>query len=343
MPGKCPPGCQCNKHVHVVKTSYEKVCEECEQSFTAKYSNTRFCSGLCNQRSYERRNREKIRAGHRQRQAARRVELREYRRQWAEANKEHIAAQKRAKYDADSADPEKAERRRQAQRAYYLKNRDRLLDQKRTASRKAGRADALRHIHGPEGPTLFDTLWAAQDGKCYLCGEQLRPDLNRQIHLDHDHSCCPLGRSCERCRRGLACKPCNLIIGMAGDDAGKLARIAANLQQANALVQKRMLLPREPRLTRSHDFVCEECGEKFTASRSDARCCSQLCYGRLRQRERAEARGVADCDKICAECGAAFASKRGTATYCTKRCSNRARLRRLEAEGGALTSQPALY
>lgn len=81
-------------------------------------------------------------------------------------------------------------------------------------------------------------LWKEQDGRCYLCGRPLGPELMAVI--EHDHRCCPPNRSCPDCRRGLACSPCNQIIGFAHDDADLLERIAANLRPAVAAVTARL-------------------------------------------------------------------------------------------------------
>lgn len=41
----------------------------------------------------------------------------------------------------------------------------------------------------------------------------------RPVHaVDHDHSCCPGGRSCGRCVRGILCRKCNVAIGYLNDD-----------------------------------------------------------------------------------------------------------------------------
>lgn len=47
--------------------------------------------------------------------------------------------------------------------------------------------------------------------------------------VDHDHNCCPKGRRCEKCTRGLLCRPCNLALGLLGDDAEKLRGLASYL------------------------------------------------------------------------------------------------------------------
>ena len=115
------------------------------------------------------------------------------------------------------------ERRRADNRAYHKANRERL-----NSDSKIGRwPRQLRRQHGltPEG---WASIWQSQDGCCYLCSDPLTG--GRNVHIDHDHSCCPPNYSCQRCRRGLACNFCNAIIGMARDDPERLHRIAHNLE-----------------------------------------------------------------------------------------------------------------
>jgi Recombination endonuclease VII len=86
-----------------------------------------------------------------------------------------------------------------------------------------------------------DVLYEQQNGRCYLCGGELLLDVTRAVQLDHDHSCCPgpAQTSCGLCRRGLACKRCNRLIGMVQDNPDLLRRIAGNLETANAVVRQR--------------------------------------------------------------------------------------------------------
>lgn len=81
--------------------------------------------------------------------------------------------------------------------------------------------------HGKLIHDWISATWEQQDGKCYLCGDPL--PQGRNLAVDHDHTCCPARHSCPYCRRGLACSPCNQIIGLAGDDPERLRKIAENL------------------------------------------------------------------------------------------------------------------
>lgn len=90
------------------------------------------------------------------------------------------------------------------------------------------RAYRERANHGRSG--VRAELWRKQDGLCYLCQRELGP--HRMAVIEHDHRCCPPARSCDVCRRGLACGPCNRIIAFVSDDPALLELIAANLRNA---------------------------------------------------------------------------------------------------------------
>ena len=64
----------------------------------------------------------------------------------------------------------------------------------------------------------FEEMMLPQNRKCHNpgCGVD-----NVELHLDHDHSCCPPGKfesrtrlSCGSCVRGWLCRPCNVSLGM---------------------------------------------------------------------------------------------------------------------------------
>jgi hypothetical protein len=99
--------------------------------------------------------------------------------------------------------------------------------------------EANVHRHAMSRAEWFQIL-AQQDGLCYLCNKPLNLDSPREVHVDHDHRCCQSAGSCRYCRRGLACRACNGIIGFASDDPATLRLIADNLEAAIAHVSHRL-------------------------------------------------------------------------------------------------------
>lgn len=67
----------------------------------------------------------------------------------------------------------------------------------------------------------------SQGGVCAGCGGPNRAERN--LHIDHDHACCPGTYSCGRCIRGLLCSQCNTALGLLGDDVTKVMNLAAYL------------------------------------------------------------------------------------------------------------------
>ena len=129
----------------------------------------------------------------------------------AEAERRHVRnAEKRPRRAADSA-----------------KHREAALKAGLSLNAWASR----RSKHGVDVDTWWADVFAKQGGKCYLCDDPLDISTSGAIHIDHDHSCCPSGQSCARCRRGLAHKACNTLIGLAGDDPDRLERITHNLRK----------------------------------------------------------------------------------------------------------------
>ena len=47
-------------------------------------------------------------------------------------------------------------------------------------------------------------------GGCECCGAT--EHKGRGWTIDHDHRCCPPGKSCGKCIRGVLCHPCNMVI-----------------------------------------------------------------------------------------------------------------------------------
>lgn len=54
---------------------------------------------------------------------------------------------------------------------------------------------------------------------CDICG-----DSDSRLVFDHDHSCCPPGRACDECIRGVLCNGCNSILGHSRDSKETLYR-----------------------------------------------------------------------------------------------------------------------
>jgi hypothetical protein len=107
---------------------------------------------------------------------------------------------------------------REAQRAHYARNSERILEARR-----------LKHF----GMTRkdYDALLVSQGGVCRICGEPETRERNGKplaLSIDHDHACCPEpSRSCGRCVRGLLCNSCNHGLGLFRDNA-KALRAAAD-------------------------------------------------------------------------------------------------------------------
>lgn len=217
-----------------------KTCLECGSGFTSKRSDAQFCSRPCNKRFYARENRQRINEWHRKWRQDHPDEAAAIRQRHQEKHGEQVRIRKHERYEAMKADPEQWQAYQQMQREWYEAHRDEVIH--RVKERR--QQDPFAHLYwkhgGTDWRTLFDGLWRAQDGCCYLCGDPLDRESYRRVHLDHSHLCCPLGRSCAKCRRGLACRDCNRLIGGVADDPDRLRRIADNLEAANADVARRM-------------------------------------------------------------------------------------------------------
>lgn len=216
--------------------TWKKVCLKCGAEFTCKRSNARFCSMSCSKAAWNEEHQEQKREADRKwvrdnPEARRESWLRYQDRRGREAMRERYAEIK--------ADPEKWAAHQEYNRQYYAANRPARL----ARARQQQIEDPFqynRSRHGTPWESLMASLLEKQDRRCYLCGDQLCLDSPRDVHLDHDHACCPKWRTCEICRRGLACRNCNLLIGLALDDPDRLRRIADNLERAAAGVRERM-------------------------------------------------------------------------------------------------------
>lgn len=64
----------------------------------------------------------------------------------------------------------------------------------------------------------------SDESTCPIC---LRVDL--EMHVDHDHLCCPGKTTCGRCIRGYICRDCNLGLGRFSDSPERLLMAIAYL------------------------------------------------------------------------------------------------------------------
>ncbi len=110
---------------------------------------------------------EKRKAVYRRHHAKNAEKRRAYSRQWKKEHPEQVKANKRKSWAKVSQDPE---------------------------VRAKARAANRRFVHGPNFDAMWAGMWDAQKGLCYLCEEPLVPGFD--THIDHDHSCCPKGRTC---------------------------------------------------------------------------------------------------------------------------------------------------
>ena len=155
------------------------------------------------------------------------------------ADPEAVRAKDRARHEANP------DRTRANGRRWYEAHRDEVLEQMRDQyaadpqpKRQRNRISWLWTAHGLT-PERFAEIWREQGGCCYLCARPLSDDLKR-VHVDHDHSSCPPGRSCAACRRGLACMTCNNAIGLLEDDPDLMERVATALRAARAQARQRI-------------------------------------------------------------------------------------------------------
>lgn len=120
----------------------------------------------------------------------------EYRREWRRRNPEKMAAERRRG----------RERARVTGRAYYLRNREKILAE--CAARRKANPDIQRNsiLLKKFGISLNDKeqMYKDQRGLCKLCGNPLPKDF-RRAHTDHNHE---TGKV-----RGLLDAECNKFLG----------------------------------------------------------------------------------------------------------------------------------
>lgn len=211
------------------------TCGYCGESFTARRSDAKYCSATCRSKAYQRDNRAELSAKATARARANPEARKRTLERFAERHPDHG----KERYAQLKADPERRAAEQMRTRQYYEEHREEVIERTRQRYERDP-AKRYDYQHGCDWKKLIAQLWEAQDGKCYLCGDPLDRSKRLGVQLDHDHSCCPTGRTCEKCRRGLCCNRCNTLIAWAMDDPERMHRIASNLEVAKALVRQRM-------------------------------------------------------------------------------------------------------
>jgi hypothetical protein len=156
----------------------------------------------------------------------RREYMREYQQAWRARNPEKTREIRRKNAEKNR------DKNNQMRQAWRAANPDKEREQQR-----AYRAGHRLRQHAQFSEQDYTAMWQAQDGRCYLCGEEMTNP--KTVRIDHDYSCCPRNASCRVCRRGLAHHQCNIMIGLAGEDPAWLRRAADALEAAQLVVSQR--------------------------------------------------------------------------------------------------------
>ena len=112
------------------------------------------------------------------------------------------------------------DRRKEAERARYASD---------PAYREFRKAKERARKYGLT-PERLAAMLEEQGGRCAIC-RAADPGGRGSWHIDHDHSCCPGGRSCGKCVRSLLCSQCNVGLGSFRDDVGRLRQAIDYLER----------------------------------------------------------------------------------------------------------------
>ena len=130
------------------------------------------------------------------------------------------------------------EQKKEYQRKYYLKNKERLLSYRSdyytrnkevfltrakdwTKNNKhSRRANVIKSVY-KISLEEYDLLFKKQEGCCQCCKTH-QSDLTKTLHIDHDHKTGKI--------RGLLCSTCNSALGFVKDDITTLQNMIKYLE-----------------------------------------------------------------------------------------------------------------
>lgn len=140
-----------------------------------------------------------------------------YAKKYSETNREKIRERMKA---WAAAHPEQI---RASYEKYRSIHKDRILERARLRhdANPGLRQEKHRRVTYGMSAGEYDRLLAAQDGACAICN---KPPAGRRLEVDHDHRTLEI--------RGLLCRGCNVMVGLADDDIEVLDTAIAYLARS---------------------------------------------------------------------------------------------------------------
>lgn len=106
-------------------------------------------------------------------------------------------------------------------RTYYAKNKEKLRKYFRDYRRNKGYSSFRKFGLTSE---VYEGMVNEQDGKCAICSKSIEENGER-LAVDHSHNTGTI--------RGLLCRKCNLLLGLAGDSIEILENAVIYLKESS--------------------------------------------------------------------------------------------------------------
>lgn len=137
-----------------------------------------------------------------------------------------------ARVTQESIDRHNAQRRQyrkehpEKHRQYYQQNRERYKTyQRSTEEQRKAYVWSIFRLNWDDYLSMLES----QNYACALCQRPFGDGIRECV--DHDHACCPAGKSCGKCVRGILCDDCNKGLGHFRDDPELLRKSADYLER----------------------------------------------------------------------------------------------------------------